>query len=294
MSVDREEKWLILQTKINKTRIVEAFGIFRERGIEPVLIKGYAAERFYPTGRYRVSYDIDLAVAPEQFERASALLKTSELGKFNIDLHCGLRHLDTEDWPELFGRSQLIGLDGARIRVLAEEDHLRVLCVHWLTDGGENREKLKDIKYVVAGRSENFDWSRCLSVVDAKRRLWIIAVILLAEKYTGLVLEGVPEEIRNTDLPAWLPPTLEKIWRRKYPFIPLDTLLHDPAGLLWQLRHRFPPNPIMATIASDGHLDAGTRVFYQCRHILRRALPSARSFVRGVIYKFRGFLYEAK
>src|SRR5215813_6159849 len=87
------ERWNRLQHRAQEARIVPAFELFRQADVEPILIKGWAAARYYPKARQRRPGDIDLAVAPEQFSEASALLKRSQIPGL-IDLHDGLRHLD--------------------------------------------------------------------------------------------------------------------------------------------------------------------------------------------------------
>src|ERR1044072_140681 len=103
-----ETAWFALHSKIQEEKIKKAFDIFRAEGIEPILIKGWAAARFYPNKADRIYADIDLCVAPEAFSKAEALAESVDVQKLNIDLHCGLRHLDTVAWENLYENSKLV------------------------------------------------------------------------------------------------------------------------------------------------------------------------------------------
>src|SRR5207247_5697552 len=92
--VDVEVKrWDSLQAKTQDARVLLAFESFRAAGIEPVLIKGWAAARNYPSGHLRRPGDVDLAVSPADFPVALKLLDDPEAGRLLIDLHNGLCRL---------------------------------------------------------------------------------------------------------------------------------------------------------------------------------------------------------
>jgi hypothetical protein len=271
-----DERWLILRARLAEENIKRAFEYLRRHGVEPVLIKGWAAARLYPLKHRRPFADIDLAVAPERYETTRKLLDNEFAGSLNIDLHRGLRHLDTLDWETLFAATRTVDLDGVPIRLLAEEDHLRVLCVHWLNDGGADRDKLQDIRYAVARRDPSFDWERCLGAVDANRREWVIRTIALARRYCGLEVEGLDFAPETERLPAWLIRALEKEWASPVRLTPLNTLLWRREEFWRQIKKRIPPNPIQATVEMEGKFDDRPRVFYQLGSVLRRIGPSLK------------------
>ena len=134
-AITDEFRWKLLQKKAEERRVVEAFALFRKHSIEPILIKGLAAAQWYPDATMRLSTDADLAVSDNDYQRAEDL-RRSIAANLTIDLHRELRHLDTVAWDDLFAHSRHMDIDGVKIRVLRSEDHLRVLIVHWLTDGG--------------------------------------------------------------------------------------------------------------------------------------------------------------
>lgn len=280
---DGDDRWHRLYARKLEVEAIRAFELFRRNEIEPVLIKGWAAARNYPADAPRFYSDIDLAVSAGDFEKARALLASKEASKIGIDLHRELRHLDTRPWTSIFENSQLIDLDGCAIRIPSPEDHLRILAVHWLNDGGESKERLWDIYYSVAAHQHSFDWNACLHGLSSTRRSWMIAAVGLANKYLGLPIDGLPfaDEARN--LPNWLTATVEREWRSGVLHRSLHTCLNDPAEFLRQLRKRIPPNPIQATIECEGDMRAGSRLPYQVKCMIKRSLPS----IRGVFQTLR-------
>lgn len=270
------DRWSRLFARSLELETVEAFRFFRAKGIEPLLIKGWAAARNYPEGRVRFYTDIDLAVAAQAYEDAKSLLASGEGKKIAVDLHRELKHLDKRDWGALVGDSREALLDDYPIRIPSPEDHLRILAVHWLNDGGERKDRLWDIYYAVQNRPSDFDWERCLETVSAIRRGWIIAAIGLTHKYFGLDLSGLPFENEARDVPSWLCDAVEKEWSSGTPHRSLHTCLSDPAEFIRQLRKRLPPNPLQATIEQEGDIRATSRIPYQIASMRNRLLPSLK------------------
>ncbi|HLA96750.1 MAG TPA: nucleotidyltransferase family protein [Pyrinomonadaceae bacterium] len=271
-----DTRWYLLQNKANEARIREAFHLFRDQGIEPILIKGWAISRFYPDNHLRTYTDIDLAVSSAEVDKARLLLQTDSAKRLSVDLHDELRHLDTLGWDDLFARSALIDLEGASVRVLSEEDHLRVLCVHWLTDSGSSKERLWDIYYAVDRRSPGFDWAKCLGSVSDTRQKWIISAIGLANKYLRLSIEDLPFAEEAKRLPKWLTESIEREWEHGIPLRGLYDSLHDWHEFMRQMRKRLPPNPVYATIECEGEFDDRSRWRYQLKSLLIRAIPGIR------------------
>ena len=271
-------RWKILQRQVQERRVGRIFAVLNERRIEAVLIKGWAAARNYPKPFDRVSVDADVAVRPEQFELCEKILRAAKVTGY--DLHGGLRHLDTTAWDDLYARSERVQIGGAPVRILCAEDHLRVLCVHWLGDGGADRERLWDVYYAVARRPADFDWRRCLDAVGANRRKWIVCAVGLAEKYLGLDLRDTPIADEAKNLPVWLVETVEREWKRGARLKPLYVCLRERKGLYEQIKLRIPPNAIQATVEAEGAFDEGARFPYQIESLARRAFPALKRIVR--------------
>lgn len=276
------KNWIALHYKVQEKKIAEAFELFQTHGIEPILIKGWAVARLYPPERPRPFADIDLCVEQKDFERALKIIQTEKVKRLNIDLHCGLRHLDTVDWENLFENSYLEKIDETPVRILRPEDHLRVLCVHWLNDGAARKERLWDIYYLFSNNPK-FDWNRCLEQVSETRRRWIICTIGLAERYLSVSMENTPFESNKIDIPEWLIKACEKEWNSSHALKPIQSCLNSPKEILIQLKKRFPPNPIQATVETEGSFDSRTRIQYQIRNYFERAFQSAKRFKQMIL-----------
>lgn len=272
-----------LQQAVFEKRIVASFVLYREHGIEPILIKGWAAAAYYPEKWQRIYTDIDLAIEPDSFSRAVEIWRSDKGNRLDLDIHRGLRHLDTLSWERLFADSQLISLEGGEIRVLRPEDHLRILAVHWLNDGGGYREKLWDIYYLVQNRPADFDWERCLNLVEKNRRRWIVCAIGLAHRFLGLRIDDTPVAREARELPDWLVRAVRREWASETRLAELN--LRDPRSFFKQLKKRLPPNPIQATIEMDGDVDRGSRLYYQMSNFCRRT----KNFFNKQLLLSRGF-----
>ena len=276
-------RWNIIKRKAAQTQACYAFALFEDHGIQPILIKGLAADLYYPASEFRDSVDMDIAVASKDFEAAKRINLSPEAKGLAIDLHCELRHLDTLGWAELFERSESVLFDSGKIRILCPEDHLRVLSVHWLTDGGANKDRLRDIYYLIQNRPNNFDWDRFLNQVGNVRRRWLVCTVGLAKKFLGLDLSDTPIPDAADSLPPWLVKTVENEWSDVTPLRGLHACLDDRHMFVKQLKKRLPPNPICATVLMNGSFDAKTRIFYQIGTSLQRIGPSIANIAKGLL-----------
>lgn len=259
----------LLRYKVLEKRTGEIWKSFANAGFEPILIKGWAAAQVYTEPFRRESSDIDLMIAPAQFKEAEIFLKKLH-APYPVDLHKGARRHDTLSFEELRAASLPVACGDIKIRVPGGEDHLRILCVHWLTDGGAHRAKLWDIFYAVANRPPDFDWERLLQVVSPTRQRWVICTIGLAHKYLGLSLDETPFAAKDLNLPEWLIKTVEREWQSEVKLQPLPSFRVDRTGFIRQVRKRLPPNPIHATVDLEGEFDNKTRIGYQLQNFGRR------------------------
>jgi hypothetical protein len=281
-----DPRWTLIKQKANEAKAVRAFSLFREHGLEPVLMKGVAAALNYPKNEFRDSVDLDLAVDPKDYDRALDLIHSPKAVGFSIDLHRGLRHLDILEWADLYHKSIEVSLSEGTIRVLCPEDHLRILCVHWLTDGGANRDRLWDIFYAIENRPPHFDWDRFFKGAFGARRRWMECAAGIASRELGLSLQNTPLEGADERLPSWFVSTVRSEWADETRFRPLRDSMDDLPTFLRQLKKRVPPNPITATVLQNGNIDAPTRVWYQVGSMFARSGQSVRSILEGLRGRF--------
>jgi len=219
--INDEFRWNLLRKNILERNAVRAFELFREARIEPLLIKGLAAGQYYPDSQPRVSVDLDLAVSDADFAKAEKIARSEAASDLAIDLHRELRHLDTVAWENLVANSTLLPLDGGSIRIPRPEDHLRIVCLHWLTDGGRDKMRLFDVYYAVINREPAFDWDRFFCEVSPTRQRWLECTLGLTAKYLGLDLTNTPAAGADEKLPRWLTDTVEKEWSAEVKFEPM-------------------------------------------------------------------------
>lgn len=281
----QDKKWQQLRYEASCVRVAQAFSAFRDAGVEPVLIKGWAVARHYPDPALRAFSDIDLCVQNIDSGRARALLEKLDLGAA-IDLHDGLRHLDSVSWDTLLSRSALVPLNGVDVRVLCDEDHLRVLITHWLNDGGAKPERLDDLFYTITASEREFNWELALRNVPSHRRGWIAKAVSAGMIYRGHSYSRLPFSEDELTLPRWFTEALEKEWTSE-PLYPLYYLLGNPRRFFRQLFRRFPPNPIQATIESDAPIDEAPRLGLQLRTFVRRIPMGIRMQLRVLRSIFR-------
>ncbi|MEO5857565.1 MAG: hypothetical protein ABIR33_01320 [Pyrinomonadaceae bacterium] len=272
----------------DEKRLILVFSALRSRECFPIMLKGWSVARFYDPGHFRASNDIDLLFPESPGEVVSGTLSTIP-STIAIDAHFGPRHLDKLTFQQLFEKSYEVEIEGVPIRVLADEDNLRITAVHWLTDGGVNKERLQDIFYLVKNRKEDFDWVRCLESNGSIRKTWVLSAIATARIHLNLDVSGLPEEARQFQLPTWYSRTLEKEWRLgPYTRRILSTVLFRPSLLIEQLRRKVPPNPIAASIDTEKAIDNSSRLPAQLKSILKKMRPFARGVGRRITYSIRG------
>jgi Uncharacterised nucleotidyltransferase len=270
-----------LEARVHERRLVEAVGLLRGAGVEPVLAKGWAAARLYPEPGLRPYGDIDLWVRPDLHPVAVAALSSPAGQRCRVDLHDRFTQLDCA-WSDVLARSRLERLGEAEVRLLGAEDHLRLLCIHMLGHGAWRPVWLCDVAATLESLPDDFDWARCLRG-HPRHAQWIACAIGLARQLLGARGKGGPPERR---LPRWLLAALLRQWGRDEHYMATPSMafaLRSTAGALTGLRLRW-PNPIQATVGVGGPFNGLPRLPFQIAECLVRTLHFARdlpSLIRG-------------
>ena len=266
-----------IRAAVHESQAQGLFTFFRANAIEPVLVKGWALARRYPAKGLRPYGDIDLAVRESDYAKAVKLAATPEGQRYNLDLHEGLKNLDSRRFDEFFERTQLVQLDDTMVRIPSDEDSLRIACLHMLRHGGWRPLQFCDVGLLVETRSPEFSWDICIG--QSHREInWISTAIGLAHHLVGADIEGYPYALQARRVPRWMIAQVLKSWKTPEPMKnaplsygkPMREYLRQPRGLMSALKRRW-PNPIEATYALNGSFNHLPRFPYQLAESLRRA-----------------------
>jgi hypothetical protein len=270
----KEAYWLHrLEFQVHAQKIKEIIKLLRAADVEPVLVKGWNVARLYPEPGLRHYIDVDLCVSPEQFRTARRVLASLGADASYVDLHCGLGRLDDTNWKEVFARTRLVALplsprsQEERVRVLGDEDHLRVLSIHWLRHGAWKAAGLCDIALMIENLPPSFDWTICLGP-DRTRANWVAAAIALAHELLGA--DATRCEIQ--ELPRWLVLAVLRQWGRSDTspaFAALCRKFTQPKQFLQEFLARW-DQPVRATVALRGRFNYWPRFPYQLLYLVAR------------------------
>lgn len=269
-----------LQSAIHERDLEQALTLLRSAGVEPILVKGWAIARLYPEVGLRPYGDLDLCVAPGDHRAAVLALEKVVNKSYTVDLHRGFNTLDDRSWDELFAHSRLLKLENVEVRVPSSEDHLRILCFHFLREGAWRALWLCDIAVEIETRPGDFDWER-FSGQSGRRRRWFACAIALADQLLGADMDGVPDEIRAEQLPSWLLPAVLKAWEErsmsKRHNTPTNTAWRNPhqALKLGYFRSHW-PNSIEATVGVNGPFNEMPRLPFQLGNCVLRTIEFFR------------------
>ena len=262
-----------LESRLNKSRIEKVFAVLGSFGIEPILIKGWAAARYYPEQGLRPYGDIDICVRREEFQSAERALAVLIPLRFKVDLHSGFAKFGIREEEKLFTRSQLVTIGQADVRILGAEDHLRVVCFHLMREGAWRPLWLADVAAALECRPQNFDWDYCLG--ERRQAAPVVRAIGLAQQLLGAEVDGMPQAQCLKKNPRWLIPTVLNEWGSPAPSmtsrheVPMLGHLRRRKDLLKGLRHRW-PNPIEATTTMHGPFNDLPRLPFQIANSLLR------------------------
>jgi len=258
-------------------RLAQALRLFASEGIEPVLAKGWAVARLYPQKGLRPYGDLDLHISPEAHAAARSLLPTCERDGLLVDLHRGVPKVD-RPWVDILERSGHADLGTTRVCVLGPEDHLALLCAHFLSHGAWRPLWLCDVAMFVEALPSDFDWAYLLSLPPREAEQ-VRLVVLLAHRLLGARLDRTPWGPEGR-MPGWLPTATLRAWERggHYSLTTRIALTERaPSAFLEAVRVRW-PNPIEATVRWRAPFNGFPRLPFQ---IVDATVRAARALVES-------------
>ena len=191
--------------------IAGALRVLERRGIDSILIKGWAVSRLYPAPGLRPPGDIDLCVHPRAFDAAAAELRAAGYMAM-VDLHHGIGHprsvLLDRPFEEVLGGCSTVTLGDIDVRVPSREQHLRLLCRHLLKHGLCRPIWLCDVALLVE-EAPDLDWDEVLRG-DRPGWRWVEAVVALARDVLGAEAPAWPRSKMRA--PPWMTRCLLKEW----------------------------------------------------------------------------------
>jgi hypothetical protein len=261
-----------LRALLSERGIGQVIPLLQARGIDPLLVKGWAMARLYPEPGMRPYGDLDLCVRPECYEAAAAALQERKPDETWVELHAGYPKLFDRTIGDLYARSQRVCLGEVQVRIPCLEDHLRLLCLHLLLHGAWRPLWLCDIALVVENRPADFDWDRVLAGRHPYAD-WIACTIGLAHQLLGGAVAGTPVADRAQRLPRWLAPAVRQQWERGAGGSWHGPLAHavgqGPEQLLRAFRAHW-RNPVQATVELNAAFNNLPRFPYQVAATLAR------------------------
>jgi len=220
---------------VNGTRealLASIVGRLNAAGVKPLIFKGWAVARQYPSPHSRPYGDFDLLTAPsERADARRALIAHSlpsatkpEEGQFGfadsrgritavVDLHDGLpTYYATPEGPLLAGATEVKLPGGETLLVPRPEDHLRIVVLHFLKHGGWRPLWLCDLAALTEAAHANFDWESCCGQ-DPIACAWVRVGLAAANALLGC---QVPASFALPPPPNWLLKTILREWRAPY------------------------------------------------------------------------------
>ena len=267
---------LALQANIHQTKVQKIFRLLRAKGVEPILLKGWAIARLYPQPALRPYGDIDLFVRRQDYDAATRVIESEEARDCWVDLHGKVSELADTSADDLFARSKLVACGDEQGRVPGAEDHFALLAIHLLKHGAWRPTWLCDLGLLLETMASDFDWDLCLG--KKRQANWILSAVGLAHELVGAEIANEQISAKAREIPAWLPRRVLKEWET--PFAgdqppmshraPMRSYLRHPRGLLSDLARRW-PNPILATVSVNGKFNRLPRFPYQLGNCFFRA-----------------------
>lgn len=220
---------VVAQT-VRTSEFLQLYGMLREAGVTPLVVKGIVCRELYPEPDLRISSDEDILIPAEQFDRCRAVMEAYGMrtpldeealaetyeapfrkqdGVLYIELHKSLFPPESDaygDWNRFFDGAFARARDAGAVRTLSHTDHvLYLLChafKHFLHSGFGIRQVCDIVMYLNAYGAE-VDWNRVYESCCAIRaEVFAAALFKIGRKHLGLddAKACIPDDWRETEV----------------------------------------------------------------------------------------------
>jgi Uncharacterised nucleotidyltransferase len=266
-----------LQAAVHTKTLEHVLAHFNAGGLIPMVFKGWTMARLYASPGLRPYGDVDVLVDSGDEARARdaiASLPPEIRGLVDLDMRVLRRFLPDRSFAELAERCTTEKVGNAKLRILAPEDHLRLICLHQLDHGGWRPLWLCDVAAFVEALPKEFSWQALLAG-NAHLSDAVVALIGLAEELLGAQL---PAKTPRASVPSWFRKALLQAWGGGFQAPPDSLLKLRQIG--WRraavaMRARW-PDPVTSTLHLRAPLRGIPRPLLQVTECGRRALLFAR------------------
>jgi hypothetical protein len=270
----------LLRAELAEGELAGLFEALHAGGLDPVLGKGWAVSRFYPSPGLRPYGDFDLYVPPDDFRRLNASLSAQKTTRrFEVDAHRGWSYLDDRDPADLLLRTRQLPLRSTVVRVFGMEDQLRLACLHACAEGLIRPTWLCDVAFLTSAAGADFDWDY-FSRGSPRRTEWCFATIGLASDLLGIDITDVPGMERRRPLPRWFGRSVLEAWGReprpRGVRTPMENVRRTPRAMVEALLARW-PEPIEATVGVGGRIHGAPRFPYKVADGAMRLMRHVRA-----------------
>jgi Uncharacterised nucleotidyltransferase len=246
---------------------------FNSAGLEPVLFKGWTLTGLYAHPALRPFGDIDVLVDVKDeavARRVIAGLPEALRELVDLDMRVLERFLPDREFGELAARTNVESVGQGRYRLLAPEDHLRLLCLHQLDHGGWRPLWLCDVAAFIERLPPSFQWKLCLRG-NSHLSDGVLSLASLAAELLGAQL---PMAIARNEAPRWFRDATLRAWAGGYK-APPDSL-HSLYRLGFRravaaVRARW-PDPVTSTLHLRAPFRRVPRLVLQLAELGRRAV----------------------
>jgi hypothetical protein len=193
-------------------QLLNIFRTLTSLGIRAILLKGWSVARFYPAPGLRPLGDVDLLVADSERSLTHQAIRQLKCKRFPVDTdHDEFSRFGESSFEQLYERSERSNLQDSAIRILRPEDHLRLLCLHFLKHGGWRPLWLCDVAAALENLPVTFAWKDCLGRCERYAQ-WIACTIEAAREILGAQPTVELPSSNRPIVPRWFLSAMLKEW----------------------------------------------------------------------------------